>query len=285
MRYMWESYHQAIKIHKRDEINNHRTIIADSAKHNKRDLWSELRKLDSVGKPAPTIIDSCTNVTNIANIFAKKYSDLYKSGPTLATEMAELRDAIARYIPCGSSSYLTARISVDDIVKTLSMLKKGKSDGLRGTDSDHLIQCSHRFKVYLSLMITSMSTHGFTPTGLLEAVITSIPKDLRGDLCSSDNYRGVSLCSALCKIVDLVVINKHRDKLFTSNLQFVFKPEHSTNMCTTILKEVASYYNSRKTDVYICMLDASKAFDRVHLANFSICCVLEIYHPYIYVYY
>ena len=179
MRYTRASYHRAVKIHKRDEIKNRRTIIADCAKHNKRDLWSELRKLDSVGKPAPSIIDSCTNDTDIANIFAKKYNDLYKSFPTPATEIAELHNTIARDIPCGDSSYLTGRVSVDDIVNTLSMLKKGKSDGLRGTDSDHFIQCSHRFKVSLSQMITSMLTHGYTPTGLLEAVITSIPKDLR----------------------------------------------------------------------------------------------------------
>ena len=94
-----------------------------------------------------------------------------------------------------------------------------------------------------------MLTHGYTLTGLLEAVITSIPKDLCGDLCSSDNHRGITLCSALCKVVDIIVINKHRDKLFTSNLQFAFKPEHSTNMGMTVLKEVASYYNSRKTNV------------------------------------
>ena len=35
-------------------------------------------------------------------------------------------------------------------------------------------------------------------------------------------------------------------------------------MCTTILKEVCSYYQYRNTDVFVCMLDASKAFDRVH---------------------
>ena len=35
-------------------------------------------------------------------------------------------------------------------------------------------------------------------------------------------------------------------------------------MCTTVLKEVCSYYVSRGSDVYICLLDASKAFDRVH---------------------
>ena len=109
-----------------------------------------------------------------------------------------------------------------------------------------------------------MFVHGYTPSCVLEAVICSIPKDLRGDLCSSNNYRGIALCSALCKLIDLIVIDKYGDKLITSDLQFAFKGEHSTTMFTTVLKEIASYYNSRKSDVYLCMLDASKAFDRVH---------------------
>ena len=237
MRYIRGSYHRTVKCHKRDEINYRRTIIADCAKNNKQDFWSELRKLDSVGKPAPSMTDSCTNDSDIADILAKKYSDLYMSvPPTLATEIAALRDAITRDIACGDSSYLTASVAVNDIVKTLPMLKKGKSDGLRETNSNHFIQCSHLFKVYLSLLLMSMLTHSYTPTGLLEAVISSIPKALRDDLSSSDNYRGISLCT----IVDIVIINKHRDKLFTNDNQFAFKPEHSTNMCTTVLEEVAS---------------------------------------------
>ena len=35
-------------------------------------------------------------------------------------------------------------------------------------------------------------------------------------------------------------------------------------MYTSVMKEICSYYKSRRTDVYTCMLDASKAFDCVH---------------------
>ena len=91
----------------------------------------------------------------------------------------------------------------------------------------------------------------------------NLPKDLKGKLCVDDNYRGIALCSALCKVIDLIIIDKYSDKLITSELQFAFKPDHSTNMCTSIFKDVCSYYQSRNTDVYVCLLDASKAFDRV----------------------
>lgn len=116
----------------------------------------------------------------------------------------------------------------------------------------------------MGLLINAMFLHGYTPNKLLESALISIPKDTRGNLCSLENYRGIALCSALCKLIDNIIIDKYGDTLFTSELQFAFKEGHSTSMCTTVLKEVASYYKSKNTDVYVCMLDASKAFDRVH---------------------
>ena len=132
-------------------------------------------------------------------------------------------------------------------------------------------------------MVQSMFIHGYTPNGLLESVLISIPKDARGDLYSSDNYRGIALCSALCKVIDVIVIERYREKLLTSELQFAFKALHSTSMCTTVVKEVCNYYRARGTTVYSCMLDASKAFDRVHYGKLfnllvyasTIICILE----------
>ena len=44
--------------------------------------------------------------------------------------------------------------------------------------------------------------------------------------------------------------------------------QQSTTMCTAVPKEIASYYNSRTSDVYGCMLAAYKAFDRVHHGSY-----------------
>ena len=57
---------------------------------------------------------------------------------------------------------------------------------------------------------------------------------------------------------------KHSDALGTSSMQFGFKAEHSTCQCTFVLQEVVDFYVSRKSSCYAVLLDASKAFDRVH---------------------
>ena len=109
-----------------------------------------------------------------------------------------------------------------------------------------------------------MLTHGHNPSQLLNIVVKSIPKDMRGSLHSSNNYRGISLCNALCKLIDLIIIEKCDGYLYTSELQFAYKRDHSTMLCTAVFKETVSHFLENGSNVYACLLDASSAFDRVH---------------------
>ena len=47
-------------------------------------------------------------------------------------------------------------------------------------------------------------------------------------------------------------------------MQYGFKKKHSTTLCTVVLKELVQHYREGNSDVYCCLLDASKAFDRIH---------------------
>ena len=51
--------------------------------------------------------------------------------------------------------------------------------------------------------------------------------------------------------------------LQTDNLQFGFKQNSSTVICTALLVETIEYYTDNGSDCYLLLLDASKAFDRV----------------------
>jgi len=79
------------------------------------------------------------------------------------------------------------------------------------------------------------------------------------------------LSSILCKIIDLIVINRYSGFLITSPNQFGFKPRGSTAVCTSLVKETISYYRVQCNDVYSVFLDASKAFDRVNYSKLFHC--------------
>ena len=95
----------------------------------------------------------------------------------------------------------------------------------------------------------------FNAVELLQSVLVSIPKD---------NYRDIALCSALSRVIDYIILERHSDDLKTAHLQFAYKKEHSTTMCTAMIKEVVAHYTSNGSFVYGCLLDATKAFDRVN---------------------
>ncbi len=155
-------------------------------------------------------------------------------------------------------------ITPEEVHKAIKALKSDKSDGSLGVFSNHVIHAPQLLNHWLAALFRSMLCHGHTPYDLLNATIVSIPKDTAQPITDSNNYRGIALCSSICKVFDLVILHRYSGLLMSSNLQFSYKSEHSTTMCTAVLRETIAYYNSRNTNVYSCLLDASKAFDRVN---------------------
>ena len=79
-----------------------------------------------------------------------------------------------------------------------------------------------------------------------------------------NNYRGIALSSIFGKVLDNVIITAHKEVLSTCDMQFGFKKGHSTTQCTFNVEEIIKYYNNSNSSVYVMMLDASQAFDRIN---------------------
>ena len=57
------------------------------------------------------------------------------------------------------------------------------------------------------------------------------------------NYRGISLVNSICKLFDYVTINVYDIQLKPWDMQFVFKSNHSTIMCSAIYIDIINQYN------------------------------------------
>ena len=208
-------------------------------------------------------MDNACGASDIAELFVSKYEQLFTSVPTSQFELKQVHTAINDGIR-SNDTIDDVYIPVNAITKCVDKLKAGKSDGGQGFDSDHLINGTPKLFNILCMLFNCMIRHGYTANDLLYSSIVSIPKNMRGSLCSSDNYRGIALCCSVCKVIDMVIMDLYGKYLQTSDLQFGFKPGHSTTLCTAVYLETVDYYVRRNTDVYSCLLDASKAFDKVH---------------------
>ncbi len=112
--------------------------------------------------------------------------------------------------------------------------------------------------------MNSCILHKYFPEDMMKTVLIPIVKDKNESLASSDNYRPIAITSVLSKILELLLLQRTSTQLQTTANQFGFKPKHSTDMAIYSLKYVTEYYVSQNSPVYICYIDASKAFDRLN---------------------
>ena len=82
-------------------------------------------------------------------------------------------------------------------------------------------------------------------------------------MTSKNNYRSIAIANVMSKILEICVQIKLEDYLWTADKQFAYKTGHSIDMCVVILKGIV-HYNKHRTPMYVCFLDASKAFDCVN---------------------
>ena len=128
--------------------------------------------------------------------------------------------------------------------------------------SDHFINATDTFYEHLCLLFNKCLLHGYMPDAMILSTLIPIPKD-NNDMQNSEKYRGIAL-SAICnKLFEYIIMSKYGHMLAAGDLQFAYKANSSTTPCTWVAREVINYYHNNGSDVYSCLLDCSKAFDRI----------------------
>ena len=261
MRESGRQYYYAIRRCKRRERQLRYEKMADCiANNNSRQFFQEIKKVKSHAK-SPTCVNGKTNPADIALSFSTKWKELYNSVPSEDNWTDLYKCELSKQLPTISSESLI--IDTDSVRSAVDKLRWDKQDGCGELFSNHIKYGGDKLYVKLSELFTAILMHGFIPDKLRCATIHFIPKDNNGDFNSDCNYRGIALISPIAKLYDLIFIRRNQDKLFSSEQQFAFKAMHETAMCTLTIKEVVHYYMRNKSNVLACMIDASKAFDRI----------------------
>ena len=84
---------------------------------------------------------------------------------------------------------------------------------------------------------------------MIETIIVFIVKNKCGNLC--DSPRPIALATIMSKLFELVIVLKCDTFHETGLNQFDIKKGHSTEMCTSVLKEMTELYRSCNTSVII----------------------------------
>lgn len=100
-----------------------------------------------------------------------------------------------------------------------------------------------------------------TPTSLSTSIIHPLVKSYKKSLRSFNNYRGISIIPVFTKVLEYLVLAKCPSIADSHHLQFGYKDLSSTLHAEFLIKETIQYYNKNGSSVYVCGLDAEKAFD------------------------
>ncbi|KAL0830419.1 hypothetical protein ABMA28_002596 [Loxostege sticticalis] len=146
------------------------------------------------------------------------------------------------------------------------LLKKmtgGKSPGHDGLSVEHLRHAGVHLPRVLAMFFTLCLSHSYLPHNLMKTIVVPIVKNRTGDVSDKGNYRPISLATTIAKVLDGLLDSCLQSHLKIHDAQFGFRPGLSTESAIASVKHAVRYYTDRRTPVYACFLDLSKAFDLV----------------------
>ena len=245
----------ALRYIKRHENQMRQEAIANAlCDDSEGNFWKEIKKLTPNNVPLPTSIDNATG--------KKEVTDFWKSHFDQLLNCVSGRDINDLNYECKFDPNML--ISPGMLEDAINKLAEGKSCGTDGIYAEHLKYCSINYKLLLARCMTSFLVHGYLPDTLMSVILVPIIKDKSGKINSKDNYRPIAIASTMSKLLEKLLLERLNNYLLTSCHQFGFKPKHSTDACIYVLKETINSYVEKQSSVYLCFLDASKAFDRVN---------------------
>ncbi len=277
MRYTRNHYHSLIRKIKKDRDSAVRRSLGTAlSQDSTREYWTEVKKISKGKLCMSTNINGLSEPMAIANSFADQYRDLYSSVPSDPDYLPQLlmridKSIVKECVNKHDGIHHNHNIDSIHVRHAVRSLGAGKTDGIDNLYSDNFKHATDYFIHCITIIFNSMLCHGYAPHSFLCANVVPIPKNVRLDLSDSSNYRAIALSCVFGKILDKVTLSMEPEHLKTSDYQFGFKAKSSTIMCSTVLIETVQYYVSNNSSVYVLLIDASKAFDRVcHATLFNL---------------
>ncbi len=261
-----KAYHKQVNfVFKRERKLKGQKIANSFLNSNSRDFWKEISKIRGRKSVIVSNVDGYTKSADIANVFSRHYNELYNSIEFDNCDINMLyNDVCDSIVDCKAQDHCHY-FNDFSIILAIKKMKHGKNDGYDGLTSDYILNGTPLLYHYLSILFSLMLSHCYAPTSFCMSSMVPIPKKSNGSMSDIKNYRGIALSSLLSKMFDNCIITNQASSLDSDDLQFAYKSQLSTVQCVSSVIETVNYYLNHSSNVYMCMLDASKAFDRVNL--------------------
>lgn len=241
-------------------VQNHQEQIKMDllASHYRKNDFRSFWKLTKKMEPRPGLsvsVGGISDAKGIANLFKEHFKVKSLGGHS---ERQMIDNELDSELQVGVS------FSAKEITGILRNMKRGKSPGYDQLSVEHLQHAGPHLPRLLAMLFNLCIQHSYLPVSMTKTVVVPIVKNKTGDISDKNNYRPISLATIIARVLDSL-LNMQLDKyLQIHDSQFGFRTGLSTESAIICLKQAVEYYTRRKTPIYACFLDLSKAFDLVN---------------------
>ena len=228
-------------------------------------FWKTWNAINKVGSQMASRINGHTEEKLIADEFANYFESVYQGhdSPEHIAMKEKFGEVFSLYYAENISNSITPYyVSWSEMLDIASEIKAGKSTA-GSLRPEHFLLGSGDLLRHLHILFNGMLQHSYVPLEFLSGTITPIVKDSQGDVSDVSNYRGITLSCLPAKLFEFVIEKKISHLLGTDDLQFGFKEKTSTSHAIYTLKSTIDHFNRKGSNVYVALLDCSKAFDRI----------------------
>ena len=229
--------------------------IAETFRHDKTRYWGHMKKTQQDTVKVSSTVEQLKN----------EFSMLFNT--RLAPNEEQERLATRRVEEFKQRPHLSQwyRVSKADIKWTLKNIPNGKSRGYAGAQNEMFKYCiSDEMIMLLKIIFEKMINYAITPQLFNVGVIKPLVKDTSKDSGDPNNIRPITISDSMANIYEKIILIEIERSYPDSHKQFGFKKHSSCSHAVFCLREMALHSLQNKKKLFVCAIDASKAFDKIN---------------------
>jgi len=154
-------------------------------------------------------------------------------------------------------------IADNTVCHLIKEMNKSNAIGYDGLSMNMVKNGSYEIYPLVSMLLNLILKHNIYPDNFNTCIIVPIKKNKKLKNFDSNNYRPLSISNCFAQLFEAAILNKSKEINNVSDNQFGFRNKLSTMHPLFIVNELGKKSMNQHTPLYLCKLDAEKAFDHL----------------------